>query len=111
MVWFLAKKPALGRRVAPDSLMCKCSGRTDRAWISEHLRPHATARRKAVLWDSSSRESLWREEKPGVAKNCKTNGRSHLGARHRFGGLRWNMPLIRLVSVGLLDTVVLFGKP
>jgi hypothetical protein len=58
-----------------------CSGRTDRAWISEHPLPHATAEKEVVQRDSSSSEGMRREGKSEEAKNCQTHGRSNLGAR------------------------------
>ena len=58
MDWFLAKNPALGRIVMPSLEKHRCLGAIDRAWISETLRPQATANKKAVLLLISSKDSL-----------------------------------------------------
>ena len=109
-VWFLARKPALGSIETPLRLNLICSAFVDRAWISLHLRPDATATRKAVRFDKSNMLKEPNGEL-SAAMDLSTIGKSHSGRNFLMGGRSLNIPFIKLDKHELWDTEVPSGRP
>ena len=75
-ILFFARKPALGRRWTASLLQRMWFFATERAWISDTLRPHAAATRKAVFLVRSTKWAWWSGSNGGSAKRRRALGRA-----------------------------------
>ena len=110
-VWFFAKKPALRRRWTASLPQRMWFSATERAWISDTLRPHAAATRKVVFLVRSIKLAWWSGSNGGSARRRRALGRSQAGTRDMDGGRWWNMPLVKSWMTGEFDTVLPSPKP
>ncbi len=83
-----------------------CWGRIARTCISKPHLPEATARREVFCWLSYSREACEAWYISVVLCTVKTAGKSHSGMGRLCGSPRWNIPLKRLITTGLLPVAV-----